>query len=69
MDYSVIQVQEVHICNVNRLKRMVSNVRIMVLMGVKLVGITEQEGLNMVRKHPITKMGTIQNLYSRLEGE
>ena len=41
----------------------------MVLMGVKLVGITEQEGLNMVSKHPITKMGTIQNLYSSLEGE
>ena len=35
-------------------------------MVVKLVGITEQEGLNSVRKHPITKMGTIQNLYSRL---
>ena len=48
---------------------MENNVRIMVLMGVKLVGNTEQEGLNMVRKHPITKMGTIQNLYSRLEGE
>jgi len=48
---------------------MENNVRIMVLMGVKLVGITEQEGLNMGRKHPITKMGNKKNMYSRLEGE
>tara|TARA_B110000977_G_scaffold171533_1_gene223210 strand:- start:568 stop:714 length:147 start_codon:yes stop_codon:yes gene_type:complete len=48
---------------------MATDVRIMVLMGVKLVGITEQEELNTVRKHPITSLGTIQNLYSILEEE
>ena len=46
---------------------MENNVRIMVLMDAGLAGITVLEGLDMVRKHQITKMDQEQKKPWKLE--